>query len=102
MADFIEVARTSDVPPGHSTIVVAAGHVIALYNVGGTFHATSNVCLHRGGPVGEGDLEGSVVTCPWHGWRYDVKTGQNLANPVARLKTYEVKVEGDRILVAPA
>ncbi len=102
MADFIEVARTSDVPPGRSTIIVAAGHVIALYNVGGTFHATSNVCLHRGGPVGEGDLEGSVVTCPWHGWQYDVRTGQNLANPEARLKTYEVKVEGNRILVAPA
>ena len=48
------------------------GKVIALANVGGKLYAINNVCLHRGGPLGEGELGGQVVTCPWHGWQYDV------------------------------
>ncbi len=101
MADFVPVAVVEEVPPGRSKIVVVAGHVVALFNAGGTFHALSNTCLHRGGPVGEGELDGTVVTCPWHGWQYDVRTGRNLLNPAACLKTYPVKVEGERVLVAP-
>lgn len=101
MADFVPVAHVGEVPPGRSKIVVVAGNVVALFNVGGTFHALSNTCLHRGGPVGEGELDGSVVTCPWHGWQYDVRTGRNVLNPVACLKTYSVKVDGERVLVAP-
>jgi nitrite reductase (NADH) small subunit len=99
---FVPVAATSEIPPGGSTVAVVAGHVVAVFNVGGTFYALSNVCLHRGGPVGEGELDGTVVTCPVHGWRYDVRTGENLANPAARLKTFLVKVEDGRVLVAPA
>ncbi len=102
MADFTEVAGVADIPRGGSKVVVAAGHVIAVFNVAGTLYALSNTCLHRGGPVGEGELDGTVVTCPWHGWQYDVRTGRNLLNPAACLKAYPVKVEGDRILVAPA
>ena len=101
MADFVPVALVGEVPPGRSKIVVVAGHVVALFNVDGTFHALSNTCLHRGGPVGEGELDGSVVTCPWHGWQYDVRTGANVLNPVACLKTYPVKVDGERVLMAP-
>lgn len=102
MAGFLPAAKVIEVPPGGSKVVVVAGHVVALFNVDGTFYALSNTCLHRGGPVGEGELDGTVVTCPWHGWQYDVRTGRNLLNPIACLKTYPVKVEGDRILVAPA
>ncbi len=98
---FVPVAAASEIPPGGSKVVVVAGHLVALFNVGGAFHAVSGVCLHRGGPVGEGELEGFVVTCPWHGWRYDVRSGENLANPAARLRTFPVKVEGGRVLVAP-
>ncbi len=98
---FVPVAAASEIPPGGSKVVVVAGHLVAVFNVGGTFHAVSNVCLHRGGPVGEGALEGAVVTCPMHGWRYDVRTGENLANPAARLRTFPVRVEGGRVLVAP-
>ena len=101
MADFVPVALVGEVPPGRSKIVVVAGHVVALFNVGGTFHALSNTCLHRGGPVGEGELDGTVVTCPWHGWQYDVRTGANVLNPVACLRTYPVKLDGERVLVAP-
>jgi len=101
MAEFVPVAEASEVPPGTSKVVVVAGHVVALFNVDGTFHALSNTCLHRGGPVGEGELDGEVVTCPWHGWQYDVRSGENVVNPLARLKQYAVKVEGGRVLVAP-
>lgn len=101
MAEFVEVAKAHDIPPGSSRIVVVAGHAVAVFNASGAFFAIENVCLHRGGPVGEGVLEGLVVTCPWHGWRYDVRTGENVLNPMARLRTFRVKVEGDAVLVAP-
>jgi len=99
MADFVRVARASEVPSGTGKIVVANGQTIALFNVGGTFYALSNTCLHRGGPIAEGDLDGTTVACPWHGWEYDVRTGQNLVNPTARLKTFAVRADGDEILV---
>ena len=102
MAEFVPVADASEIPPGASKVVVVAGHIVALFNVDGTFYGLSNTCLHRGGPVGEGELDGDVVTCPMHGWQYDVRSGENLANPFARLKQYSVKVEGGRVLVAPA
>ncbi len=101
MADFVAVAKVSEILSGTAKVVVVLGHPVAVFNVDGSFHAVSNVCLHRGGPIGEGMLDGFVVTCPMHGWEYDVRTGGNLANPVARLRTYAVKVEGDSILVGP-
>ncbi len=99
MAAFVPVAKTTDVRPGSGKIVVVQGYPVALFNVGGRFYAVSNACLHRGGPVGEGELDGTVVTCPLHGWEYDVRTGTNTINPAARLRTYEVRVEGDDVFV---
>lgn len=99
MPDLVRVAKVADVPPGSSKVVVVLGHPVALFNVEGSFHAVSNVCLHRGGPIGEGTLDGPIVTCPLHGWEYDVRTGRNVANPMARLRTYAVQVEGDDVLV---
>lgn len=93
------VAKVSEVPPGTAKVVVVAGRPVALFNVGGTFFATDNVCLHRGGPIGEGVLDGTCVTCPWHGWEYDVRTGQNLGNPAAKLRTYRVVVEDGGVTV---
>ena len=99
MATFVRVAKTADLPPGEGRVVVVQGHPVALFNVDGRFYAVSNVCLHRGGPIGEGLLDDTGVTCPNHGWEYDVRTGANLANPIARLRTFEVRVEGDDVLV---
>lgn len=99
MATFVRVAKISEVLPGSGRVVVVQGHPVALFNVAGRFFAISNVCLHRGGPVGDGELDGPVVTCPLHGWEYDVRTGSNTINPAARLKTYEVRIEGDDVLV---
>jgi nitrite reductase/ring-hydroxylating ferredoxin subunit len=95
-ASFIRVAGVQDVPPGTGTVVTVAGRLLALFNVGGTFYALDNTCLHRGGPVGEGDLEGTIVTCPWHGFQYDVTTGRNVFDPEVGLETFDVRVsDGD-------
>ncbi len=99
MPEFVRVARASEVPPGSAKVIVVLGHPVALFNVDGSFYAVSNVCLHRGGPIGEGLLDGSVVTCPLHGWEYDVRTGKNLANPTARLRAFPVRLEGEDVLV---
>lgn len=96
---LVEVAKVSDVKPGHGKVVKANGKELALFNVDGKFHATENTCVHRGGPLGEGSLDGNVVTCPWHGWKYDVKTGVSPVNSSAKVQPFKVKVEGEKILV---
>jgi len=73
------------------------GHAIA--NVGGEFHAIDNTCLHRGGPLGDGPLEGKIVTCPWHGWQYDVTTGKIVQNPSVGVACYAVEVRGAEVFV---
>jgi nitrite reductase (NADH) small subunit len=72
MGEFVRVAGTADVQPGQGIVAEVNGQTLAVFNVDGAFHAIDNTCIHRGGPLSEGDLEGSVVTCPWHGWQYDV------------------------------
>jgi NAD(P)H-dependent nitrite reductase small subunit len=100
MANFVKVAEVGEVPPGTGKCVEAGGKQIAVFNVGGTFHAIDNTCLHRGGPLGEGELEGNVVTCPWHGWQYDITTGCNLDDETVRVARYDVRVEDGTVLVA--
>jgi nitrite reductase (NADH) small subunit len=99
MGDWVRAVAVTDVPPGSCAEVSVGGTPVALYNVGGTFYATSNTCLHRGGPLGQGMLEGNAVMCPWHAWTWDVRTGENTANPSLRIPTYEVKVDGGDVLV---
>lgn len=71
-----KLAEVSDIPEGKSIVVRdAAGREIALYNVKGEIYGLENVCPHMGGPLGEGDIENCLVTCPWHGWLFDIKTG---------------------------
>lgn len=100
MSDWVTVTRADDVPAGAGASVLVDGRTIAVFNVEGTLYAIEGVCLHRGGPVGEGDLEGCVVTCPWHGWQYDVTTGRNVFDPSIGLRTYEVRVEAGVIEVS--
>jgi nitrite reductase (NADH) small subunit len=99
MAEFVKIAGASELPPGSGTVKEVNGQAIALFNVAGTYYAIDNTCVHRGGPLGEGELEGDTVTCPWHAWQYSVKTGKSLNNPSACVKTYEVKVEGTDVKV---
>jgi nitrite reductase (NADH) small subunit len=99
-AEFHSAARVEDIPPGTITAVEVGGHPIAIANVGGEFFATQHACLHLGGPLGEGLLEGKTLSCPWHGWQYDVRTGKNEFDHAIRLQTFEVKVEGGEVKVA--
>ncbi len=99
MAEFVRIAGTGDVKTGSGITVEAKGQAIALFNVDGTFYAIDNTCVHRGGPLGEGELTGDTVACPWHGWEYNVKDGKCSTSPSACVKTYEVKVEGQDIKV---
>lgn len=99
MAEAVRVAGTADIAPGGGTTVEAGGKSLAVFNVDGNYYVVDNECVHRGGPVGEGELEGNIVTCPWHGWTYDVKTGKCVNNPAACLKSYPVTVEGADIKV---
>jgi len=100
MAEFVKVAQVSDVQPGAGKVVTVKDKAIALFNVDGAFYAIDNTCLHRGGPLGEGEVEGCVVTCPWHGWQFDVKTGVSETNPTAKVKTYPVKTDGSAIMIS--
>jgi nitrite reductase (NADH) small subunit len=96
---FARAAKTGDVPPGTIREFQVEGKAVALANVDGQFHAINNVCLHRGGPLADGPLEGPVVTCPWHGWQYDVRTGKVTQNPTVGVECYLVEVRGDEIFV---
>ena len=98
--NFIKVANTNDLRPGEGKIVEVDGNEVALFNVNGEFFAINNTCPHRGGPLGEGMLEGNVVTCPHHGWQFDVKSGQNANMPGPNVSCYKVKVEGNDVFVS--
>lgn len=100
MAEFVKVATTSEIPPGSGKTVEIGAKPIAVFNCEGTFYAIDDTCPHQGGPLGEGEVEGTVVTCPWHEWRYDVRTGVNTDDPNCKVTAYPVKVDGDDILVA--
>lgn len=100
MAEFVKVASASDLAPGSAMTVQVNGKSIALYNVGGTIYATDNTCLHQGGPLGEGILDGEIISCPWHMWEYNVRTGEKVGAGSLKVATYQVQVEGTDIKVA--
>jgi len=100
VGQLFTVARVDDVPPGAGRIVRAGERELALFNVDGEFYATQGQCLHLKGPLGDGELEGPVVTCPWHGWQYDVRTGENEFDGALQLETFEVVVENGDVKIA--
>ena len=100
MSKLLKIAETKELAPGTGKVVAAEGHSLALFNVAGTFYAIDNTCTHRGGPLGEGELAGEVVTCPWHGAQFNVKTGEVLPPPAPTgVRGYPVKVQGNDVLV---
>ena len=96
---FARTAKTNEITPGTIREFQVEGKAIALANVGGKYYAISNTCLHRGGPLGQGFLEGSTVTCPWHNWTYDVSTGANVVNHDLKVPCYPTRVEDGQVLV---
>ena len=95
----IGVASVRDVVEGQGLLVDAGGRQLALFRVDGRYYAIDNACPHRGGPLADGDLEGAVVTCPWHTWRWDVTTGANANNPAVRVACFPVSIDGERLVV---
>ncbi len=96
---FVPVIAAEELAPGSCREALVSGKAIAIFNVAGTFHAIDNRCVHRGGPLGQGALDGCVVYCPWHAWTYDVTTGANTVNPEMSVGRYDVKVEAGQVLV---
>jgi nitrite reductase (NADH) small subunit len=96
---FVRAAKLPEVPVGTIHEIQMAGKAVALANVAGKFYAINNTCLHRGGPLGQGSLEGKIVTCPWHGWEYDVTTGKVALNPSEGVACYATEVRGDEIFI---
>ncbi|HKW93035.1 MAG TPA: Rieske 2Fe-2S domain-containing protein [Methylomirabilota bacterium] len=88
----VRVAKAADVPPGEGRVVQAGTRSVALFNVDGAYHAIDNECPHRGGPLGDGDLDGRLAVCPWHGWRWDVTTGANANNPAVKVACFPTSV----------
>ena len=99
MDKYVSVGKTGDVTSGNAIVAEVNGQSLAVFNVDGAYYAIDNTCVHRGGPLGEGELEGEIVTCPWHGWEYNVKTGACINNPSACVKSYPVTVEGSELKV---
>jgi nitrite reductase/ring-hydroxylating ferredoxin subunit len=97
---FIDVATTHDIPAGQAKAYIVGDREIALFNVGGTYYAIENTCPHQGGPLAEGWLEGSVVTCPWHAWCFDVTTGAMTMGGFTSVDAYDVQVAGSTIRVS--
>ncbi len=100
MAEFIKALATTELPAGKATAVELNGKKVAVFNVDGTFYAMDDTCTHRGGPLSEGQVDGTVVTCPWHGAEFDVTSGQALGPPApGGVTSFEVKVEGNDVMV---
>jgi nitrite reductase (NADH) small subunit len=115
------VGRTADFPEGTHRVVVVDGREVGVFNIGGRLYGIANRCAHQGGPVCAGRrvtgalvadaedgwrprwaLEGEVIACPWHGLEYHVPTGRCLAYPHISLRRYDVRVEGEDVVVSPA
>ncbi|MGZ4811103.1 MAG: Rieske (2Fe-2S) protein [Thermoanaerobaculia bacterium] len=99
MESFIDVASVNDLPMGRARSYLVGERKIALYHTSSGFFASENTCPHRGGPLGEGDLIGDEIVCPWHLWGFDVPTGLCSGNPEISILTHEVRLLDDRILV---
>ena len=100
MSEFVKVATIEELAPGECKSVEVSGSRIAFFNAAGKFYAMDDTCAHLGAPLGDGSLDGTIVTCPWHGWKYDVSTGACQANPRIQLTCYEVRVDGDDVTIA--
>jgi nitrite reductase (NADH) small subunit len=94
-----QLCLAAECPPGTSREFVASDRIVALFNVDGRFYALDGICPHQGGPLAKGKLQGCIVTCPWHGFQFDVTTGQHQASVSLRQPQFATKLAGDQVLV---
>ncbi len=104
MPTFIKLTTQSELPAADEAkefpcSVKGEDKTICIANVNGVYSAMDNVCLHRGGPLGQGMIENGKVVCPWHGWAYDPKTGEAAHNASAKVAVYPLKIEDGDVMV---
>lgn len=99
VAEFVKALSLAELPAGECREALVAGRPVALFNVDGVVYALSNTCVHRGGPLGQGILDGTTVMCPWHAWTWDVTSGCSTVNPELKVDRFDVKVEDGQVLV---
>ncbi len=102
MPDFVPVTTLDELPAGSVKTVIVANREIALFNVAGELFAIENTCPHQGGPLAEGWLEGTIVTCPWHAWCFELRTGKMTLGDFGSVDAFDVQVEGSTISIASA
>ena len=97
---WADVGATEEIPLGEGRELVVGDRLVAVYRTeDDRFYALDGVCPHQGGPLGKGQLNGCIVTCPWHGWQFDVQNGQHQINASLQHAGFPVKIENGRILV---
>ena len=95
---FEPLVPLHELPPGSLVEIVRGNDLYAVCNVGGEVRAMGGVCPHHGGPLGQGALDGRLVTCPWHAWQFDSSTGSCVFNDAVRVPVYPVRIENGEIL----
>src|SRR4051812_1153389 len=101
-SDFVTIGTASELPaPGEAREFECGSKTICVANFNGTFAAVDNMCPHRGGPLGQGIVEGEKIVCPWHGWEFDLATGNNPHTPNLSVESYELKIDGESVLARP-
>lgn len=96
---FVAVGRIDEFEPGRGKMAVVNGRHVAVFRLGDEFFAIDNLCLHRGGPLCDGQIDNDVVTCPWHGWSYEIRTGTMVQDPRVGVSKHDVRVDDDRVSV---
>jgi nitrite reductase (NADH) small subunit len=100
MPTVVKLTSESNLPgPNEAKEFLCAGKDICIANVNGSYSAMDNICLHRGGPLGQGLIENGKLVCPWHAWAWDPKTGEAAHNPSAKIAVYPLKIENGDVLV---
>lgn len=98
MAEWVRVASVDEIPEGTGKEVVVGDRIVAVYHTDG-WYALDGICPHAGGPLGQGHVQGQTVTCPWHGWQFDVSTGQHRLNSSICQSTFPIRIEANDVLV---
>jgi nitrite reductase (NADH) small subunit len=99
MAEFVTVGRVGDFVAGNGRMVVVNGRHVALFRLDDGFFAIDNLCLHQAGPLCDGDIDGGVVTCPWHGWSYEIRSGTLVQDPRVGVSKHNTRIVGDDVQV---
>jgi nitrite reductase (NADH) small subunit/3-phenylpropionate/trans-cinnamate dioxygenase ferredoxin subunit len=97
---FLRLASVHDIPPGTGRGFAVGRYEIAVFNIDGAFYAIENSCPHQGGPLADGWLEGPLITCPWHGWCFDVRSGKMTLGEFAHVPRFDVQVNAGELYVA--